>query len=124
MSNSEERVRILQMIAEGKITAAEGTRLLEVLGIARQPSASEAPAAASPWLHLRLSDPTSGQVKTEANIPLSVVQIGLKLGLRLCGDNLSTEVEQLVQALEKGQKGAILAADDNESGQRLEIFIE
>jgi len=31
MSDSEERLRVLQMIEDGKITAAEGLRLLNAL---------------------------------------------------------------------------------------------
>jgi len=126
MPDSEERIRVLQMIAEGKITANEGARLLEAMRAADQSSSSRRQTAeVSPqWLHLRLSDPTSGQVKTDVSIPLSIVQIGLELGLRLTGNDHTAEVDQLVRALQEGREGKLLEAIDKESGQRLEIFIE
>lgn len=126
MSSREERIRVLHMIAEGKITAKEGARLLEAMRVADQASPNRSQAAGVPpkWLHLRLSDPTSGQVKTDVNIPLHVVQIGLKLGLRLEGNSHTSELDQLVRAIQEGQEGKLLEAEDKETRQRVEIFVE
>ena len=46
MDSSEERLKVLQMIQNGKITAEEGMRLLETLG--QKPTAQADPSEAQP----------------------------------------------------------------------------
>jgi hypothetical protein len=53
MSNyNDERLRILKMVEEGKISASEGISLLEALGIERKAPPAPAAPAAQPVIHL------------------------------------------------------------------------
>ena len=47
MASTEERMRILMMIQEGKISAAEGAKLIEALDELRNPSAPTPPTAST-----------------------------------------------------------------------------
>ena len=46
MASTEERMRILMMIQEGKISAAEGARLIEALEEISEPSTPASPPSA------------------------------------------------------------------------------
>ncbi len=88
---SEDRARILNMLAEGKITADEAERLLDALESRR----SDLPAAESPgpsfikgdptpvvnalpkYLHVKV-DGEKGE-KVDVKVPLALVRSGLKL---------------------------------------------
>jgi polyhydroxyalkanoate synthesis regulator phasin len=64
MTTAEERLKILKMIQEGKITAEEGAKLLKALSASsqkpkRQPSARTTGAAR--WLRVRVTDMSSGK---------------------------------------------------------------
>jgi len=87
---SEDRVRILNMLAEGKITAEEAERLLDALD-SRTPNTAAAGSAASAikgdptpllnalprFLHVKV-DGEDGE-KVDVKIPLALVRSGLKL---------------------------------------------
>lgn len=88
---SEDRVRILNMLAEGKITADETERLLDALE-SRTPEAGVAPGFASSaikgdptpllsalpkFLHVKV-DGEEGE-KVDVKVPLALVRSGLKL---------------------------------------------
>ena len=58
--SAEERLKILKMIEEGKITAEEGTRLLGALN--KQKKRPSAPGEGGPrWLRVRVLDLRTGK---------------------------------------------------------------
>ena len=82
MATSDERVKILKMVEEGKITAAEGAKLLAALSesrqTARKPSLKGAGGSAS-WLRVRVTDMITGKTKATVNLPLGLVDAGLNI---------------------------------------------
>jgi hypothetical protein len=87
---SEERTRILNMLAEGKITADEAGRLLDALSSRRpdEPAGGTAPPAVkgdpTPLLsslpkYLRVKVDGKRGEKVEVRVPLALVRSGLKL---------------------------------------------
>jgi hypothetical protein len=87
---TEDRGRILKMLAEGKITADEAARLLDALDARRTgPAAGEAtPSAAKgdptpppsvPPKYLRVKVDGRDSEKVEVRVPLALVRSGLKL---------------------------------------------
>ncbi|MYJ77391.1 MAG: DUF2089 domain-containing protein, partial [Caldilineaceae bacterium SB0670_bin_27] len=79
MATAEERMRVLKMIEEGKISAKEGARLLGALGKSdeqarRQRGTAEAGAeGGGRWLRLRVSDTRSGKTRVNLTIPIGLV---------------------------------------------------
>lgn len=121
---SEERMKILKMIEEGKITAEEGTRLLAALG--KQKRKRPAPQEGEPkWLRVRVTDVHSGKEAVRVNLPFSLVNVGLKIGARFVPDiEQELAMEELAEALQQGLTGKIVDIVDEEDGKRVEIFIE
>ena len=81
---SENRKQILQMLAEGRITADEAERLIAALE-RDIPAPRVAPAAGTAPKYLRIlieqADDRDGEAKTKVNIrvPLQLIRAGVKL---------------------------------------------
>ena len=120
---SEERARILQMISEGKITAQDGARLLDALrGASAVPSPPRAGKAG--WFRVRVTDVGTGRTKVNVNLPLSLVKAGLKIGARFAPDVEELDWEELVAAIQGGASGKIVEVEDQEDGERVEVYVE
>ncbi|MEW6566678.1 MAG: hypothetical protein AB1449_00635 [Chloroflexota bacterium] len=123
MATSEERMKILKMVQEKKITAEEAVKLLNALGKAeqRQQPAGE---GESRWLRVRITDMNSGKQSVNVNLPLGLVNVGLKMGARFIPDMEGVQVEELAEALRQGLTGKIMDVIDEEEGQRVEVYVE
>lgn len=126
MASAEERLQILKMIEEGKISAAEGAELLRALSREKGPAAVEPLKGASNprWFRVRVTDLNSGRNKVNVNIPFGLVNVGLKMGARFAPDMEGVNFDELMDAVRSGQQGKVLDVTDEEGGERVEIFVE
>ncbi len=125
MASVEERMQILKMIEEGKITAAEGTELLRALDNKKSNSFEPLKGASNPrWFRVRVTEQGTGRQKVNVNIPMGLVNVGIKMGARFAPDLEGIEVEELIEAIKSGQQGKIMDVTDEEGGERVEIFVE
>lgn len=123
MSLAEERMQILNMIQNGQITADEGAKLLSALKASRKESTS-IESARPRWFRLRVSDLKTGKNKVAMNIPMALVDVGIKMGARFVPDTGEVDLEEIREALRGGQQGKILDVEDVEDEERIEIFVE
>ena len=123
MATTEERMKILKMIDEGKITAEEGAKLLRTLGDGRktQPKASLRKSGGARWLRVRVTDMRTGRAKATVNLPLGLVDAGLNIASQYAPD---IAFDQLLEAINEGAEGKIIDVLDEEDGEHVEIFIE
>lgn len=132
MSTAEERLKILNMIAEGKITAEEGARLLSAQPETENPEAPSAPNtsdSASNFtearsLRIRVCNSQSGRDKINVRIPINLVSVALRMGARFTSDIDGIEVEDIVQAIRQGARGKIVDITDTDVDERIEIYVE
>ena len=127
MSTADERLKILNMIAEGKISAEEGAQLLKALQMAssKGTASSGSNGVAEPrYLRVRVTSATSGQVKANINIPMSLINVGLRMGARFAPDLEGLDFEEVMDAIRHGQRGKIIDVEDEDDGERVEIFVE
>ena len=94
MASTEERMQILKMIEQGKISATEGAELLRALDQeSRSPKNEPLKGASAPrWFRAREVE--------------------------------GIEYQQIVEAIKRGQQGKVMDVTDDESGERIEIFVE
>lgn len=127
MATTEERLKILNMIAEGKITAEDGAQLLTALKDAGQrtppPGPGAAPGDAARYLRVLVSG-LDGRQKVNVNIPMNLVTVGLRMGARFAPEMDGLDVEDLMTAIRSGARGKIIDVTDNDSGEHVEIFVE
>jgi hypothetical protein len=126
MATTEERMRILKMIQEGKITAEEGARLISALQDSRKGSArsSGATERSQSWLRVRVTDVLTGRAKVNVNLPLGLIDAGLKIGAQYAPQLEGFDVENLISQVKSGTSGKIIDVIDEEDGEHVEIFIE
>lgn len=126
MASNEERLQILKMIEDGKISAAEGAELLRTLAKNDRSQTKEpARGANNPrWFRVRVTETSTGRNKINVNIPMGLVHVGIKMGARFAPEVEGVEYEQIMQAIRTGQQGKILDVMNDEEGERVEIFVE
>jgi hypothetical protein len=127
MATAEERMRILKMIDEGKISAEEGTRLLSTLSEVRRgvnmPNVSRAQGAAR-WLRVRVTDVATGRSKATVQIPIALLDAGMKIGAHFAPEVEGVDMSTIMEALRSGVTGKIVDVIDNADGEHVEIFVE
>jgi hypothetical protein len=125
MASVEERMKILKMIEEGKLSAEEGTKLLAALGAKKSasPRAPGMPGAAK-WLRIRVTDTRSGRSKASVQIPLALVDAGLKIGAHFAPEVEGVDMSNVMEAMRSGVTGKIIDVTDDEDGEHVEIYIE
>lgn len=127
MATTEERMQILRMIEEGKISAGEGAELLRALEEKKEggPSVEPLRGASKPrWFRVRVTDVETGRNKVNVNIPMGLVNVGIKMGARFAPEMEGVAYEELMDAIRSGRQGKVIDITDNEDGERVEIFVE
>jgi len=126
MATTEERMKVLQMIREGKITAEEGAKLLSTLTDKKKETRQSVSRSTegSRWFRVRVSDMATGKTKTSVNIPLGLMEWGLQIGAQFAPEVANINSEELFEALQSGVEGKIVDVIDEEDGEHVEIFIE
>jgi hypothetical protein len=152
MATVEERVKVLTMIQEGKISPDEGIQLLEMLDKAARTSGTPAAPATSNvsssnvskantakaastaadaaaragarWFRVLVTDTNTGKTRVNVRMPISMVSAGMKMGARFAPQVEGLDAEQLMEFLHSGEIGRIVDVYDEEDGEHVEVFIE
>ncbi|HEY0581506.1 MAG TPA: hypothetical protein VGE94_04940 [Chloroflexota bacterium] len=128
-----ERLRILELLEQQKITAAEASDLLAALGErgrdsrrGRQRWLAEdlGPAAdRARWFRVRVTNQQTGHVRTNVSVPIGMIGFGLGFARRFRNIPGVGNVDDLFEAVREGRRGTIFDVA-NETGERVEIFID
>jgi hypothetical protein len=124
MTTAEERLTILKMIDEGKISAEEGTKLLAALSESQKPKNKptiRGTTVNARWLRVRVTDTFTGKTKATVNLPLRLVDAGLNIASQYAPD---VAFDELIEAINAGVEGKIIDVTDEEDGEHVEIYIE
>lgn len=130
MPTSEERLRVLQLIQDGKISAEEGIRLLESLDSAALAAAAKpagAPVAScrgARWFRVRVTDTNTGKTRVNVRLPVNVLNAGVKMGARFSPEVEGLDMGQLMNLIQAGATGQVLDVIDDEDGEHVEVFLE
>lgn len=135
---AESRKRVLEMLANGKITVDEATALLERVGEGGEDEAGQAsdrPSGDRPAKvrYLRVTVDSSSGDKVNVRVPLSLVKTGIKLGALMPkeaahavsehGFDLSAlaqlDTDELISALAELQVDV-----DSADGEKVRVFCE
>jgi len=122
MATSEERLRILKMVEQKQISAADGAKLLAALQAGANESAPQ-PARAR-WLRVRVTDRASGRNKVNVTIPVGLLDVGLKMGARLPAEMTGMDLSAIHAAIKQGIQGKIVEVDDEDDDEHVEVFVE
>ena len=126
MVTSKERMKILKMISEEKITAEEGAQLLTALSQRDEKNKFEPRRnLSSKMLRVRVTDMGSGKNKVHVNLPMRLVDAGLNIAAQYTPEMENGQMMEAVkEALSENMYGKIVDVIDEEDGEHVEIFIE
>ncbi|MBI4790035.1 MAG: hypothetical protein HY782_23620 [Chloroflexi bacterium] len=126
MATPEERMQILKMIEAKQITAEEGAKLLAALGEKdKHETPGPSPATSGKWFRVRVTDLRTGRRKVNVNIPLGLVDVGLKMGAKFAPAGVEgLDMDKILAAIKTGGQGKVVDVEDEEDGEHVEVFIE
>ena len=122
---SEERIKILEMVEEGKIDASEAMELLSAL---ERNQEEIVPKKNAKWLKVRVKT-MENESKVNVNIPLALVDVGLKLAKtydpKLKESGLDKiDIEEIMEAVKNGAEGKIVEVEDEENQTWVNVYVE
>jgi len=120
---SAERAKILEMVERGQVSAKEGARLLGALEREDETRVNASEQSAR-WLHIRVSDLDTGRPKVNVNVPFELVKVGLQIGSRFAPDIEDLDMDEFVAELQSGVPGSLIEVEDEEGGERVEIYLD
>ena len=125
MATTEERMQILNMVAEGKISATDGAELLAALEPEKKNvrAVAERPSPAR-WFRVRVTDLETGRNKVNVNLPMSLVDVGTRMGARFAPELEDMDFNDIIEQIKSGAQGKIIEVEDAEGGERVEIYVE
>ncbi len=129
MATVEERMQILKMVENKQITAEDAAKLLAALEDRDRksdiPVPPPSPSTQGRWFHVRVTDLKTGKRKVNVNIPLGLVDVGLKMGAKFAPAGLEgLDMNQIMAAVKSGGEGKIVDVEDEEDSEHVEIFVE
>jgi len=119
----QEKLQILKMLEDGKITAEEASRLLAAVD---DPVATASGGGAK-WFRVRVLDIDTGKAKVNVNLPIALVEAGLDFGLKFVPDGVmrgNVDIRQIVDAIKHGAVGKLVEVEDEDEAIRVEIVVE
>lgn len=126
MTTPEERMKILSMIEEGRITAEEGLQLLNTLGSQNTPkeARSQPPQGGPRWMRVQVTELETGKQRVNIRLPVSVINAGMKMGARFNTNLEGMDMNELMEHIQSGETGQIVDVTDEEDGEHVQVFLE
>ena len=127
---NEERMRILSLLEEGKISAAEAARLLDaVRGATAAPARPD--GGGSGRLHIQVTDSATGTTRVHLTLPAAIAKFAARLAAReeiaaelACAGVSTDDLERIQEAIADGTVGTVLEVADGDRGYRVDIWID
>ncbi|NTV83649.1 MAG: hypothetical protein HGA23_05040, partial [Bacteroidales bacterium] len=76
------------------------------------------------WFRIRVTDVSSGRAKATINLPIGLVNWGMKIGARYAPEVEEFDFNELSQMLQSSAEGKLIDVIDEEDGEHVEIFID
>lgn len=122
---TDERLQILRMVEEGKVSAEEAAKLMGALG---DNKTSARPVARRTNKVIRIHVREGDKTKVNVNVPLELARIAVKFipmkALREHGVSEQLDIEEVLRLLDEGLEGKIVDIQDESSGTTVEISVE
>ncbi|MEO0082041.1 MAG: hypothetical protein ABIL25_07100 [candidate division WOR-3 bacterium] len=118
---SDDRLRILKMLEEKKITAEEAAKLLDAI------KSADADSQKNRFLKVKVWERGLDRPKVNITLPLGLVKWGLKMAPESAKARIAehdVDLKVVSEALEKGITGKIVEVDEDEEGKHVEVWLE
>jgi hypothetical protein len=75
-------------------------------------------------LHVRVTNLQTGRPKVNVNLPLTWVELGLKIGAKYQPEIAGLDFNDIVAQIQDGANGRLIEVEDLDDGERVEIFVD
>ena len=127
MTNSEERIKVLEMVRDGIISAEEAAQLLETMG--ESDKGSKPASASSPkrtgkakYFRVRVTDTDTNKTRVNVTLPIGLINVAMKTGSKFAPEIGDIDMQEILDALEEGTMGKIVDVIDENNGEHVEVF--
>ena len=137
MNNTDEKIRILNMVQDGKITAEEAAKLLEALEVKEEKNEVEvlnrfdggsSPKGKPRWLRIVVTDTNTGKKQVNLKLPVSILKSGMSIASKFNVDNdVLNQIDLdgvLSMADSDNPTGVLVDIEETESGEHVLITVE
>jgi hypothetical protein len=124
---SEERMRILKMLEDGKITADEAAKLLSAVETKAKGIVSCAGEGTRKVLHVEIQGEGDEKPKVNVNVPLELIKVGLGLIPKEARNKMEEkgiDLEKLTELIETGIEGKLVEVEHEKDGGKERITVE
>ena len=140
------RIEILELLSNGKITAAEAANLLSELSAKAEradtnaapaenappaPEKAPAPTAATAgsdtepnWFRVRVANLETGKNRVSVNIPVRMMKFGLKIGSRFSSEIGNMDWNELTGMIQEMKSGVLVDVQDEDSNEHVQIYLD
>jgi hypothetical protein len=136
-ASTSERLRVLELLEQQKITAAEAAELLAAMGDRGRSRGRwlkddrgrwvreefGPPPGRARWFRVRVTDQRTGGVRSNVSVPIGMIGFGLGFARRFRRMPGVEHVDEMFEAIRSGRRGVIFDIA-GEHGERVEIFID
>lgn len=122
---NEEKIKILEMIEKGQITAKEGMELLSAIESGTNEK-KPLKSGSAKWIRIRVYDPKE-DARVKVNLPISILNAGLKIGSQYSEEVKkhlgNINMDEIMELIKNGAEGNLVDIEKDD-GTKVEIFVE
>lgn len=129
--NNEERIQILKMVGEGKLTPEEADILLDELEAV---SATEKKSGSLPalpeqnrqakWLRIRVVEAGGTKPVVNMRVPFSVARMGLKIAGRYTPELEGIDLDEIGRLFASGEDVPLIEVNNERKNETVQISVE
>jgi len=133
MGMNEERLKILQMLQDGVISASDAAGLLDALNEVDSTKTETSKViplngyegkSKPRWMRVQVTDTDTGKTRVNVRLPIGMIRAGSKIGMRFAPEVEGMDLSELFQFVEQGELGKVVDVYDDEDGEHVEVFLE
>ena len=139
------RIEILELLSNGKITAAEAAKILSDLSASAEatkadetkteatkteiPVVEEVPPSAEggkepSWFRVRVANLDTGKNRVSVNIPVRMMKFGLKIGRKFTPDMGKLDWNELNGMIQEMKSGVLVDVQDEDSNEHVQVYLD
>lgn len=125
-----EKLTILKMVEDGKITVEEASKLLDSIEGKKEELSiiSKTEGRTAKWLKIRVVEAEEG-TKVNVNVPIALIDFAFKIAKASDSDfdvklgNLNVDIDDIIKMIQEGAEGKIVDIESDD-GTKVEIVVE
>ncbi len=124
----EERMRVLRMVEEGKVTPEEGARLLDAIRTRAEADAAVEPSGRGRCLCVRVFEGDQDEPKVNVTVPLALGRLALRFIPRAALEKMEEEgirlddLDEIISSVERA--GPFRLVDIQDGSDKVQVVIE